>query len=141
MSISNLNATSGAARPSLSVDDFRREAALGQDLHVQIDGESYKLVATGSTPSGRSVAWVEGDGDATRMFVEALASSYGASLSRAVADELGLKPSPGKPLSARTVTQALGMIETAQEALGGVRFAEQFTRNGPTGNGDDPKKV
>lgn len=126
MTVSRLDTTSGAGRPSLSVDDFSREASFGRDLRIEIHGESYKIVAAGSTPSGRSVEWIESSDDATRLFIEALADSYGVSLSRAIIDELGLRPTPGKPLSARTVTMALAMVETARDALDGVHFSEQL---------------
>ena len=121
---SNISNTGhAAAYKPLSLDDFRAKAGEGESLQVRIDGASYRLIASGKTPSGRSVDWVDG-GDTTKMFVEAMASAYGASLARAIADELGLSPAPGKGISSRTVQQALSMIETASAALEGVRFAE-----------------
>lgn len=123
MAVSSLPPASGRVQAP-GIDDFRREAALGDELRIQVDGESLKLIASGRTPSGRSVAWVDA-GDATGMFVSALADAYGGRLSAAVADELGLAPAPGKALASRTVTQALSMAETASTALDGVRFADQ----------------
>lgn len=127
MTISNSPSVAGAPRAPLSVDDFRREAALGEDLHLQVDGDSFRLIAAGKTPSGRSVAWVEG-GDAAGMFVAALKDAFGERLSQAISSELGLQSAPGKPLSARTVEQALSMAETANSALEGVRFAGQVSQ-------------
>jgi hypothetical protein len=76
----------------------------------------------GSTPGGRSVAWVAPNVDTTGMFAQALARSYGQGIASAVSRELGLEPNPGKPLSARTVTLALDMAQTSRDALSGVDF-------------------
>lgn len=104
------------------LDDFRRCAALGEAVQLHVDGESFKLIATGQTPSGRAVAWVDG-ADTTSLFVSALENAVGGTLSQAVAQELGLQAAPGKSLSSRTVEQALNMLETASMALEGVRFS------------------
>ena len=121
-----VSASRGGNQVPLGVEDFRRGAELGDELRLQVDGENFKLIASGKTPSGRSVAWVEG-GDATGMFVSALKEAYGERLSQAIASELGLQAAQGKPLSSRVVTQALSMAETAGHALDGVRFAEQVS--------------
>ena len=126
MAIANIPSPGAGSLPLFSVDDFRREAAIGETVRLQVDGESFALVASGRTPSGRSVAWVDGGGDTTMMFVDALTGRYGNRLSQAVADELGLQPAPGKPLSSRTVREALEMAETASVALEGLRFAQQL---------------
>lgn len=110
----------------LQLDEFRRAAALGSDLHVKLRDKSLVLVATGQTESGRSVAWVETSGDVTSMFVAAIADAYGSRLSRLVADELGLRPAEGRPLSSRTVMQALSMAESISAVLEGVRFGESL---------------
>lgn len=119
---------SGQTPTPPGLDEFRRSAALGEAVQLQMDGESLKLIATGQTPSGRSVAWVDG-ADTTRLFVAALENAVGSTLSQAVANELGLQPAPGKPLSSRTVELALNMVETASTALEGVRFASEFGKN------------
>lgn len=141
MTISNLP-PSGPKPPSPGIEDFRRSAALGTEVRVQIDGESLKLIATGQTPSARSVAWVDAS-DVTGMFLDALASSFGGRLSQAVARELGLEPAPGKPLSSRKVEQALEIAATANTALEGIDFAarlEQTLGRGlPPGNRREPE--
>lgn len=132
MTIANIP-SSLQSLPTLGIDDFRRSAELGEEVHVQVDGEQFKLIASGQTPSARSVAWVESEGsNATGMFVAALEGSFGGRLSKAIADELGLQPTAGKPLSSRVVMQALDMAETASGALAGVQFAEQLTQSIPS---------
>ena len=138
MAIPNISQTGGAAFQPLSVDDFRREAAIGESVQVQVDGAEFKLVAMGKTPSGRSVAWVEGCGDTTKVFVEALEGAYGGRLSKAVAAELGLQPTPGQSLSSRTVREALDMAETANVALSGVRYGQQLQQPDRGGNPGQP---
>jgi hypothetical protein len=136
MNISGPSNPLSPATQGLGVDDFRRSAQSGGEVLVQVDGTSFKLVATGQTPSGRSVAWVDGGGDTTRMFVEAMESSYGARLSHTVANELGLRSAPGTGLSANKINQALNMAETAHNALEGVRFVDQLNVIDPKSNSD-----
>lgn len=133
MTISNLPPSSASTPYAPSVDDFRQSAALGEAVQVQLEGQSFKVIATGQTPSARSVAWVSGE-DTTRMFVAALESDVGPVLSDAIASELGLHPAPGKPLSSRTVEQALMMADTANTALEGVRYATDLTAPLPPSN-------
>lgn len=126
MSMSPLPPSSIGLPRGLEVEDFRRIAQAGDQVHVQVDGESYKLIASGRTPSGRGVQWVEGGADTTRMFVEALERAYGGGLSRVLADELGLCSAPGAPLPSERIEQALKMADTANGALDGVRFANKL---------------
>jgi hypothetical protein len=136
MNISGPGNPLSPATQGLGVDDFRRSAQAGGEVRVQVDGTSFKLVATGQTPSGRSVAWVDGGGDTTRMFVEAMESAYGARLSQAVAHELGLRSAPGTGLPADQINQALTMAETAYNALDGVRFVDQLSLIEPKSKSD-----
>lgn len=122
MTISNLPPSATNSPYAPSVDDFRQSATRGEAVQVQVDGQSFKVIATGQTPSARSVAWVSGQ-DTTRMFVAALENAVGPALSEAIASELGLQPAPGKPLASRTVERALAMADTANTALEGVRYA------------------
>jgi len=126
VNISNLPPPAASTPQGLGVDDFRHGARLGEAVRVQVDGDSFKLVANGQTPSGRSVAWVEGDADATRMFVGALEGAFGGKLSHAIAKELDLHSAPGAALQSNKIDQALTMAETASGALAGVQFAEQL---------------
>lgn len=137
MNISGPNSPLSSSTQSLGIDDFRHSAQAGGDVQVQLDGASFKLIAAGETPSGRSVAWVDGSVDTTRMFLEALGNAYGGHLSHAVADELGLRPTPGAALSAETITQALKMAETAHNALDGALFAAQLGRLADPETGTD----
>lgn len=114
----------GPALPPLEA--FRQGAEKGEAVQVTIDGQDFKVVAQGQMQGAgsgaRSVAWVQGEADSTGMFVQALSQSFGHGLSSAVARELGLDPSPGKPLASRAVMQALDMAAIGQQALAGVDF-------------------
>ena len=112
------------------MDDFRQGAAQNEELQVQLDGHSFKVISVGQTPSARSVAWVSGDQDTTGMFIAALESAVGSALSQVIASELDLRPNPGKPLASRTVEQALVMADTATTALEGVDFASSLFAKG-----------
>lgn len=113
----------GSTGPSL--ESFRAAAQGGDWLHLAQDGSSWQVKASGATPSGRQVAWVEPQGDTTSAFVDALGQSFSRGIQAAVARELGLQPAPGRPLASRMVEQALEMAQTGQTALDGVDF---FTR-------------
>ena len=86
------------------------------------DGTQWKVLATGTTPSQRSVAWIEPEADSTSAFVGALGQSFSSGIQASVVRELGLDPAPGKPLSSRTVMQAIDMAQTSRTALQGVDF-------------------
>lgn len=118
MTISSVTPSS----PFVSLDAFAKAAQSGEDVYVDIAGETLRVLGVGSTPGGRSVAWVAPNVDTTGMFAQALARSYGQGIASAVSRELGLEPNPGKPLSARTVTLALDMAQTSRDALSGVDF-------------------
>ncbi|MNK22379.1 hypothetical protein D3C87_406540 [compost metagenome] len=131
MTISSVTPSS----PFVSLDAFAKAAEGGQDLYVDIAGEKLQVLGMGATPSGRSVAWVAPNVDTTAMFAQALAHSYGQGIASAVSRELGLDPSPGKPLSARTVAAAIDMAETSSHALSGVDF---MTRLATSAAGNTP---
>ena len=94
------------------------------------DGSQLRVLAQGSTPSQRSVAWVEPDSnvDASSIFIDALSRSFSSGIQSAVGRELGLAPAPApnRPLSSRQVEQAIDMAETAQRAMSGVDFLTQL---------------
>ena len=102
-------------------------------MQIQLDGQSFKVIATGQTPSAHSVAWISGE-DTTRMFIETLESAVGPALSNAIANELGLQPALGKPLASRTIEQALTMADTANTAIEGVRYATDLNRTASPSN-------
>lgn len=108
--------------PPLALEAFARAAEQGDHVYVEVSGDRYQVLATGQTPGGRSVAWVAPDSDTASSFMRSLDHAYGASLSRTIEHELGLAPNPGKPLSSRTIEQALDMAKTAQSVLAGVDF-------------------
>lgn len=109
-----------AAQPQLEA--FHEAAQQGEWLHMSQDGAQWRVLATGTTPSQRSVAWVEPQADTTSAFVGALGQSFSRGIQASVARELGLQPAPGRPLSARTVLQAIDMAQTSQTAMQGVDF-------------------
>lgn len=128
MNIQNPSQASGP-QPAPSLDEFRNAAEQHEAISLSLDGEKWLINGTGVMPgSGRAVAWVRPENeqaDTTSVFVQALGQSFPAGISRAVASELGLQPNPGQPLSSRTVTHAIDMAQTGQQALAGVDF---FTR-------------
>ena len=128
VTLPKMPSSASASAVLIGLEDFRREAARGEELYLHVEGESYKLVATGATASGRSVAWLALSGDVTGMFVAAMNLAYGQQLSRMVANELGLAPAEGKPLLSRVVVQALSMAETAGAVLDGIHFADQLAQ-------------
>lgn len=123
MTIAPLSAPSSSG-PSLEA--FASAASVGDAVHVSVSGQSMQVLGTGSTPGGRSVAWVAPDVDTTAMFTNALARTHGQGVAIAVARELGLQPSPGTPLASRVVSQALDMAQTTRAALEGVDFFTQM---------------
>ncbi len=122
----------GPTAPALEA--FQQAAQQGSWLHVSQDGAQWQVMATGTTPSQRSVAWIEPHADTTSAFVQALGQSFSQGIQKAVAQELGLQPAPGRPLAARTVLQALDMAQTSQNALQGVDFLTQLSVSATQGS-------
>jgi len=116
-----------------TLDAFAATAATGEAVYVSIDGQSMQVLGTGVTPGGRSVTWVAPDVDTVTMFTEALARTHGQGIAEVVARELGLQPSPGKPLSSRTVGLALEMAQTCSQAMSGVDFATRLEFSAASG--------
>lgn len=136
MTISNSFPLPGAAGSAElpSLDAFQSAAEQGNWVHVSQDGSQWQVRATGTTPSQRSVAWVEPQSDATSTFVGALGQSFSRGIQAAVARELGLQPAPGRPLSARTVLQAIDMAQTSQTAMSGVDFLTRLNVSAASGS-------
>ena len=115
-----------ASQGSPSLAHFEAAAHDSEAVYISVSGQSMQVLGTGATPGGRNVAWVAPDIDTTRLFTDALANSYGNGITQTIVRELGLEPTPGKPLSSRTVSQALDMAQTSSQALSGVDFATQL---------------
>ncbi|SDG74888.1 hypothetical protein [Propionivibrio dicarboxylicus] len=98
------------------------------DAYIELQDASLVLVATTHTRVGYAVARLESCGDATSAFVAAMTDAYGVRLAQVVADELDLGTEEGRPLSSRTVMQALSMAETIRAALQGVSFGESLSQ-------------
>lgn len=124
MTISPL--VSGMPLSGPTLDAFAEATKTGNAVYVSVSGQSLQVLGTGVMPSGRSVAWVAPDVDTVSMFTEALSYTYGQGIAITVARELGLTPSPGTPLSSRTVTLALDMARTSSQALSGVDFGTRL---------------
>ncbi len=122
MTISPISSSSGF----VPLDAFTQAAAGGREVYADIAGERLQVMATGSLPNGRSIAWIAPNVDTASMFVDALARTFGSGVGTAVARELDLTSAPGKPLSSRTITQAVDMAREAGQALGGVDFVTQL---------------
>lgn len=119
-------------RDAPCLDDFSSAATHDEAVYVSAAGQSLRILGTGVTPGGRTVAWVSPDIDTTRLFTEALARSYGTGIAQTVTQELGLTPSPGKPLASRAITQALDMARTAAQVFSGVDFVTQLNYSAET---------
>ncbi len=124
--MSTINANGTSASEHLHVDAFRAGAIGADTLHVHASCGGMQVLGRSAYVSGgahREVAWVDDPGtDASGMFLQALADTYGQGITTRVARELGLRPAAGQPLSARTVELALAAAETGRQALEGVDF-------------------
>lgn len=119
----------------LSLDAFSQASRAGQAVYISASGQSLQVLGAGAMPDGRSVAWVAPDADTVSMFTQALEQTYGHGIASAVSRELGLYPSPGKPLASRAIERALDMAQTSAQALDGVNFITRLdcsaTAGGP----------
>jgi hypothetical protein len=122
MSISPISSSHGF----VPLDAFTQAAAGGREVYADINGERLQVLAAGSLPNGRSVAWIAPNVDTASMFADTLARTFGAGVGSAVARELDLVAAPGKPLSARTITLAVDMAREAGQAMTGVDFVTQL---------------
>lgn len=124
MSISTLSIPLGIA--SLSLNSFRESAGNGGTLQVVHDGSTWTVWARGTTVTERLGSRRAFEVDTTSIFVDALGRAFSRGIQEAVVRELGLAPSPGKPLDSRLVLQSIAMAETSQKALQGVDFMTQL---------------
>ncbi|MFJ1302015.1 hypothetical protein ACILG0_18775 [Pseudomonadota bacterium AL_CKDN230030165-1A_HGKHYDSX7] len=118
----------------VSLDAFAQAAEQGGDVYVTVVGEQFHVLGSGTTPSGRSVAWVATDADTAALFSDALAHTYGNGIASAVSRELGLAGGPGTPLSARSISLALDMAQTSRDALDGVDFMTRLDHSAAAGS-------
>ena len=121
----HLSASLPAQAPP-DLDHFKAATEGADAVYISVSGQSMQVLGTGTTPGGRSVAWVAPDVDTTRQFTEALEHRFGIGISQTIVRELGLHPSPGTPLSSRTVERAIDMAQTSTLALEGVDFITQL---------------
>ena len=112
--------------PLLPLENYTEAAQSGQELYITISGTRHHVLSSGSTPNGRSVAWLAPDIDTTSMFNQALAHAFGQGIASAVSRQLGLIPAPGKALSSRSVVAAIDMANAAREALSGIDFMSRL---------------
>lgn len=123
--------------PQAVIDAFRESAGRGEAVRViEVDGQRFQVQAEGrleSSAGTRSVAWVREHTDTTGVFLNALAQRFGTGVASHVAQALDLAPSPGKPLAARLVPQAIEMAETSAQALAGVDFLTQLAHSARSG--------
>lgn len=131
MSIDSVSHLRPGAPP---IDEFKQAAQDGGNVYLSVAGEQLHVLATGTTPSGRQVSWVDPSLDTASMFSLSLANTYGSGIASAVSRELGLQAGAGKPLSARTVELAVDMAETSRVAMTGVDFATQLACSAVAGS-------
>ena len=99
-----------------------RAAGEQGEVRVQLDGQNYLVLANGRTATGRDVSWItNNEPDATSIYLSVFQKHYGQRLTEAVKENFS-DLTPGKPLSARTVTLALEMADRSLTALSGVDF-------------------
>jgi len=114
-----------AAAGTPTLDAFitaARAAGEQGEVHVRLDGQNFLVLAHGRTATGRDVSWIANDEpDATSIYLSVFQKHYGQRLTEAVKENFS-DLSPGKPLSARTVTLALEMADRSLTALSGVDF-------------------
>jgi hypothetical protein len=121
---------SGSVSPLPNLRAFEEAARQQKDGVLELDGDRLQVLATGATPTQRPVAWVRsetsasgtGSVDTTSAFVGALSQSFTGGITQAVARELDLAPAAGVPLASRTVSLAIDMARTGQQAMDGVDF-------------------
>lgn len=113
---------------SPSLDIFVRAAEGDGDVYVALSGTPPRILKTGNsiTAGNPGTAQISPDIDTTTMFIDTLSGMYGNGIGKAVSRELALSASPGRPLSARKIAQAISMAETALQALSGVDFATRM---------------
>ena len=110
----------------IPLDAFSQASRTEPAVVVSASGQSLRVLGVGATPGGRGIAWVAPDVDTTSMFTQALGQTYGSGIASAISRELGLTPSPGKPLSSRAIERALDMAQTSRQTLAGVDFATRL---------------
>ncbi len=123
-------ATQSESNPETSspptLDAFINAARAAGDegeVRVRIDGSNCLVLATGKTASGRDVSWIaNAEPDATSVYLSVFQKHFGKRLTNAVLEHFSDELSPGKPLSARTVTLALEMADRSLTVLSGVDF-------------------
>ncbi|SFQ13187.1 hypothetical protein SAMN05216567_111148 [Variovorax sp. OK605] len=116
--------SSSPVSPLPNLRAFEEAARQKTDGVIELDGDRLQVLATGATPTQRSVAWVrpQGGADTTSAFVAALGQSFSGGITQAVARELDLAPAAGVPLASRTVSLAIDMARTGRQAMDGVDF-------------------
>lgn len=141
MSTQNVGPSSFAGLQVPPPEAFGAAAQAHADVRLSLNGEEWAVRGTGTMPgSGRQVAWVDGGPDVTSVFVESLSRGFSRGIGNAVAREFDLQPSPGKPLSSRSVQDALAMAQTAQAPLAGVDFMTRLDLSA-VGNGGGFRQV
>ena len=111
----------------VSLDDFRKYADKGTAVAIVSHHAKLKVIAVGTTPDGRAIAWLDPDIDTARHFMSALDDTFGTSVGAHTARELALTPQPGKALASTLVHRAIDMAHTAKTAMDGVDFLQDFS--------------
>ena len=113
---------------AISVDDFRKYADQASSVAIISHHARLKVIAVGTTPDGRAIAWLDPSIDTARHFMDALDDAFGERAGAQTARELALAPTPGKALPSALIHRAIDMAQTAKIALDGVDFLNDMTR-------------
>jgi hypothetical protein len=115
---------------AISVNDFRKYAEQASAVAIISHHARLKVIAVGTTPDGRAIAWLDPNIDTARHFMDALDDAFGERVGAQTALELTLTPTPGKALPSALVHRAIDMAQTAKTAMDGVDFLNDMTRQG-----------
>lgn len=127
------NATNTTAVvPVLQLADFRRQAEDGATVAVVRDRATIRVIALGTTPDGRSIAWLRSSEDTAAHFVSSLGNAFGKQIAEHTARELKLTSRGSVPLHASLVQRAIRMAESAKASLDGVAFMDALLAGRPT---------
>lgn len=78
--------------------------------------------AVGCIGNGPELAWIGPAVDTTQDFLDALEQRFGAAAQAQVSGELGLHPTPGRPLASKWVEPALAIARRTRNLLAGIDY-------------------
>lgn len=104
------------------LEAFKREARRGTAVVAYRAAEGSVVQAVGRADDGTELAWLGPTLDTTHDFLVEIGRRFGAAAQARVSAELGLQPTPGRPLASRWVEPALRIARRTRDVLAGVDF-------------------